>query len=69
MTDFKSNSSITDVDSIVETQINQELKKSNGTTKTTYKFYNGTNNGETLTTFIPPNNKINSADTWALLSI
>lgn len=57
LTDFKSNSSITDVDSIVETQINQELKKSNGTTKTTYKFYNGTNNGETLTTFIPPNNK------------
>ena len=57
LTDFKSDSSITDVDSIVETQINQELKKSNGTTKTTYKFYNGKNNGETLTTFIPPNNK------------
>lgn len=57
LTDFKSNSSITDVDSIVETQINQELKKSNGTTKTTFNFYNGTNNGETLTTFIPPNNK------------
>ncbi len=55
LTHFESNSSISDANNLIESQINQSLKNSNGTTENTHKFYNGTNGNETLSAFIPPN--------------
>ena len=56
MTHFESNSSISDANNLIETQINQSLNKSNGTIEKTYEFNNGIYNTETLNEIIPPNN-------------
>lgn len=57
LSEFKSNSAIVDADNIIESQLNQSLKQSNGTIKNTFSFSNGTSGKETLNSFIPPNNK------------
>ena len=55
LTHFESNSSISDANNLIESQINQSLKNSNGSTEITHNFYNGTNGNETLSAFVPPN--------------
>ena len=58
LTDFETDSTITDAENMIKSQLNQAINQSNGTGRQTTQFSGGTNGKQTLNSYIPPSNKI-----------
>ncbi len=57
LTDFETDSTIADAESMIKSQLNQVIKQSNGTGKKSATFSGGTDGKQSLNSFIPPANK------------
>ncbi len=60
LTAFETDSAIADAENMTKAQLNQVINQSNGTGKKSFEFSNGTNENQSLNSFIPPSNKDSS---------
>ncbi len=57
LTDFETDSTIKDAENMIKSQLNQVIKKSNGTGKKSSTFSGGTDGKQSLKSFVPPADK------------